>query len=254
MAEAIGLTASIITLLQLSYSATKVIYHDIHRVLDAEKEKSAISLGTRSLDRALCSIGEITNDGANGAIRPLKTLNELSTALDKSREELQSIEAKLKPSSDASSRAKIKTALIWPLKERELRASLTRLNHLSEGLKLAVGIEDLSINQETHKVVADTKMIIDKNFLKKQAEDFRNWLLRADPSTNHSAARDFHAPGTGIWLDSRPEYQSFKASSGKVVWINGLIGSGKTVLWSVNDFGSFCITQKFDIVQLFHYR
>lgn len=103
MAEAIGLTASIITLLQISYATTRVAYKDVHRVFNAEKEMKNLSVGLSGLDQALTSIEQLTmDDPHNKTLRPLWLLRKLSAVLNDSKEELEQIQVQLKRPSGKS--------------------------------------------------------------------------------------------------------------------------------------------------------
>ena len=122
-------------------------------------------------------------------------------------------------------------ALQWPIKEKEVRQNLDRLKDITKSLELAIGTENISIGRETQKLLHDTRKLIEQDQSKSQIKEIHEWLQRADPSTNHSTALALHEPGTGLWLLRRSEYQRFKREPNEVVWINGILGSGKTVLW-----------------------
>ncbi|KAF2234467.1 hypothetical protein EV356DRAFT_151584 [Viridothelium virens] len=233
MAEAIGLTASIITLLQVSYATTKVAYRDVHRIFGAESEIKSLSMGVSSLDQALSSINQlVVDDSQEQTLRPLLLLKRLSDVLDESKEELERIQAQLKWPATKSAVRRGWAAIQWPLKEKEIRQSLDRFKSITKSLELAMGSETISMGQETQKLVYDTKRLIEQDRQESMAKEVYDWLQRADPSTNHSTALALHEPGTGLWLPRRPEYQRFKADEKSLVWVNGILGSGKTVLCS----------------------
>ncbi|KAF9065843.1 hypothetical protein BDP27DRAFT_1071877 [Rhodocollybia butyracea] len=58
----------------------------------------------------------------------------------------------------------------------------------------------------------------------------RNWLKAPDPSTNFVAASDKRTPGTGDWILSHPEYIQWCQGKPGILWIQGKVGSGKTIL------------------------
>ena len=97
MAEAIGLTASIITLLQISYATTRVAYKDVHRVFNADKEMRNLSTGLSGLDQALSSIEQLTMDDLQDkTLRPLWLLRKLAGVLNDSKEELERVQTQLR--------------------------------------------------------------------------------------------------------------------------------------------------------------
>ncbi|KAF9058423.1 hypothetical protein BDP27DRAFT_587308 [Rhodocollybia butyracea] len=58
----------------------------------------------------------------------------------------------------------------------------------------------------------------------------QNWLKAPDPSTNFVAACDKRTPGTGDWICSHPQYTQWCRGKPGILWIQGKVGSGKTVL------------------------
>ncbi|KAN0139406.1 hypothetical protein V8E53_002907 [Lactarius tabidus] len=56
------------------------------------------------------------------------------------------------------------------------------------------------------------------------------WLSPADPSTNHIIAGKAHSEGTAVWFCKGRIFIEWK-SSGRLLWIHGKPGSGKSVIW-----------------------
>ena len=67
-------------------------------------------------------------------------------------------------------------------------------------------------------------------------EDKKNeiirWLSPIDPTTNQAAARKKHEGETGKWFTKGEEYSKWKDSSNSFLWLHGMPGCGKTILWS----------------------
>ncbi|KAF9063553.1 hypothetical protein BDP27DRAFT_1367948 [Rhodocollybia butyracea] len=64
----------------------------------------------------------------------------------------------------------------------------------------------------------------------KDVPDVRTWLEAPDPSTNFVAACDKKTAGTGDWILSHSEYVQWRQSRAGILWIQGKVGSGKTIL------------------------
>ncbi|KAF9062201.1 ankyrin repeat-containing domain protein [Rhodocollybia butyracea] len=60
----------------------------------------------------------------------------------------------------------------------------------------------------------------------------QNWLKAPDPSTNFVAACDKRTPATGNWIFSDPQFAKWYQGTSGVLWIQGKVGSGKTILSS----------------------
>jgi hypothetical protein len=59
-----------------------------------------------------------------------------------------------------------------------------------------------------------------------------DWLVTTDPSPNHNNACHLHEPETGTWLIDSEEYRDWKDGGTRFLWLNGIPGAGKTVLFS----------------------
>ncbi|KAF9066369.1 hypothetical protein BDP27DRAFT_1018816 [Rhodocollybia butyracea] len=60
--------------------------------------------------------------------------------------------------------------------------------------------------------------------------DIRKWFNAPNPSTNFVAASKLRTPGTGEWIFSDFQFVKWKQATSGVLWIQGKVGSGKTLL------------------------
>lgn len=71
--------------------------------------------------------------------------------------------------------------------------------------------------------------------LNEVAENKKNeiirWLSPTDPTTNQAAARKKHEDQTGKWFTKGEEYSKWKENSNSFLWLHGIAGCGKTILW-----------------------
>jgi hypothetical protein len=59
-----------------------------------------------------------------------------------------------------------------------------------------------------------------------------SWIMNEDiVSDTHLSFCDQRAPSTGDWFLQGDEFQHWKDNTNARLWINGSVGSGKTVLW-----------------------
>ncbi|KAJ5706534.1 NACHT nucleoside triphosphatase [Penicillium malachiteum] len=61
-------------------------------------------------------------------------------------------------------------------------------------------------------------------------DKIKRWLSPPDPSVNLNHAKGLRHEGTGAWLLENPVFQSWYSGSRRQLWLQGLAGSGKTVL------------------------
>jgi Cdc6-like AAA superfamily ATPase len=69
-----------------------------------------------------------------------------------------------------------------------------------------------------------------------------DWLSTTDPVLNHLAACAEHQPGTGNWLLESASFKRWLDGQISFLWIQGISGSGKTVLSStlIDTVSSWC--------------
>jgi hypothetical protein len=66
----------------------------------------------------------------------------------------------------------------------------------------------------------------------KLKQEIVGWLFHGnDHETSHSAARKQHEVGTGKWFIESEEYSRWKDEQNSFLWLYGIPGCGKTVLW-----------------------
>jgi hypothetical protein len=65
-----------------------------------------------------------------------------------------------------------------------------------------------------------------------QQSKILRWLSPLDPAVNHLAACSRHEPGTGNWLLGSDDFRNWLDAKSSFLWIQGIAGSGKTVLCS----------------------
>lgn len=66
----------------------------------------------------------------------------------------------------------------------------------------------------------------------KNRNDVLDWLVTTDPSSNNNNACQLYEPETGTWLTNSEEYRDWKNCKTRFLWLNGIPGAGKTVLFS----------------------
>ncbi|KAI9662456.1 MAG: hypothetical protein M1821_008623 [Bathelium mastoideum] len=257
MAEAIGLTASIITLLQVSYTVAREAFSDVNRIVGAQKEMRNISNGAGRLDETLVGIEALATTepelGASG--KPVRLLQNLAGTLNESRGELESLQRRLKWPSEKSAFKRGMAALQWPLKEKEVQKSLDRFREFTESLSLSLQAETLSTVRDVQHDAARTKRMMEERHIADIADRTRGWLRESSPWPNQATASALHEPGTSLWLFRRPEYQRFKNANGDVIWLNGILGSGKTVLCSsiIEDIQSLISSDSTAVLAYFYF-
>lgn len=63
--------------------------------------------------------------------------------------------------------------------------------------------------------------------------EITRWLAQTatNPSILHNAAQDKHDEFTGRWFTQGESYAKWKQAPNSFLWLYGIPGAGKTVLW-----------------------
>jgi hypothetical protein len=57
------------------------------------------------------------------------------------------------------------------------------------------------------------------------------WLSNTDPFLNHSVAREKRESATGNWFIKGDTYKEWLNNPNSFLWLHGIPGCGKSVLW-----------------------
>ncbi|KAF2502171.1 hypothetical protein BU16DRAFT_554244 [Lophium mytilinum] len=120
---------------------------------------------------------------------------------------------------------KVLSNLAWPIEKKEVEKAIGRIEKDSKILHRALDVDQASLSEDTNRKVTQEKE-------RAYFEKIINWLPSVDTSSDHNIARTRHQAGTGEWLFELGEYLAWKKAPGRVLWLNGKTGCGKTVLSS----------------------
>jgi hypothetical protein len=59
-----------------------------------------------------------------------------------------------------------------------------------------------------------------------------DWLYCTDPAVKHAASRKLHQPGSNTWALEADVFKDWTTTPGRVLWLHGIPGAGKTILCS----------------------
>jgi hypothetical protein len=83
-------------------------------------------------------------------------------------------------------------------------------------------------------------------------ENVLKWIARSDLcSSSHKAARKQCQLGTGNWFLQGQIYQNWRKKPGSFLWLHGIPGCGKTILWIVKNSLFWGLTK---CLQFFNHR
>lgn len=140
MADALGIVASVIAILQLTGKLVSLGYDYIGGAIDASKDIRWLLGELHSLSNVLLILQDHARDDKTLRLTALQTLNGQNGPLEGCRLELQRLQLKLEPKTGL--RGKMKS-LVWPLKEKEIFKHISRLEGHKNLFNLALTADQL---------------------------------------------------------------------------------------------------------------
>ncbi|KAI9794892.1 MAG: hypothetical protein M1816_003022, partial [Peltula sp. TS41687] len=242
MAEAVGLVASIATLLQVS---TTVVGY-VTDVKDASKERKRLldELSSTSCFLYMLQGRAVQAEAGKGEhLDTIRSLNLPNGPLAQFKSALERLVKKLAPT--VGLMKGVGKALAWPFKKDEIKDILGVIERSKTHFTLALQGESLELSRAIKSDIAGITERVEQLQIVQidtQREDALRWLETVDPSLNHNAACKKHEPQTGEWFLISREFNNWKVSQNSILWLYGIPGCGKTVLSStiVEHMKGFC--------------
>ena len=200
---------------------------------------------------------------------PGSSNSALFTSLNASHGPLKTCEAALRAISDklgpVAEASRTRKMLVWPFKANAVQKILQVIQKQKSNLILALASDEASavsqmedsletnaeallqikdVLAQNMEMMTEVRDVVQNKIERKELEKMKQWLQSTDPGPNHMAAQEVHEPLTGNWLFESPGYRAWQAGSGALLWLNGISGSGKTVLSAavIEDVRRFCST------------
>ena len=239
--EAVGLAASLASLLEISGKIVTAGYGYISKVAHVPSRMRMVSSEVSSVDLVLGRLEEYSaHQSGSGSTSILYTLSRNGVFKD-CTEVLKKIDGTVQTcmaeSEAQSSKREVKAFMkrvVWPIKEKETEEILGHLDRLRSILSDAI-VQDSAASLQR---LEDTTQYLHQTTTKMANSHFHAELMawvcpyRGDPFDNYSAALKRRQPGTGAWLTTSEDFETWSQRDHGVFWLRGLPGCGKTVLTS----------------------
>ncbi|KAI5837417.1 hypothetical protein DFP73DRAFT_636146 [Morchella snyderi] len=145
---------------------------------------------------------------------------------------------------------------LHPLRARNIEQCTERLERLKSVLQLALYADQMALSNEVEKYIRtvheglkdinhDVKEILSEvkhikqlslnnDVVRKEKKrvEILHFLSKIDHASNHHTARELHRSGTCKWFIDGKDLEQWQNLPGSVLWLHGILGSGKTILTS----------------------
>lgn len=254
MAEAIGLAASLASLIEISGTIVAAGYGYISKVVNAPSrmrmvlsEVSSVNLVLGRLEEHVATTSASTSTSVLNALSRNGVFEDCSNMLRKIDGTVQICMAE---SEAHSSKREVKAFMkraIWPMKEKETEETLKQLDRLRSILSDAI-VQDSAAS--LHRLEETTQQLHQTTIKMASTQhhaELMAWVCPydGDPFDNYQAALKSRRPGTGGWLTESDSFKTWSLHDYGIFWLRGLPGCGKTVLTStVVEYVHFTLASK----------
>ncbi|MCJ1392629.1 hypothetical protein MMC18_005499 [Xylographa bjoerkii] len=228
--DPLSLTASITAVLQLT--STVVSY--LNDVKQASKERAQVAVEASMVYSLLTSlIYRIEDANAGDAwYTAIRALGEENGALDQYQAALKLLASKL----DTRNGTKLGRALMWKFDKVEIIGILSKIERLKTLINVALTNDLFTLSKAMKEDVSSIRKHVesrqvDANTNSRQV--IASWLTALDFKARQQDIFSRRQDGTGQWLLDSPEFQTWLAEPGQVLYCSGMPGAGKTVLASI---------------------
>lgn len=233
MADPLGVSASIIALLQLS--GTVIGY--LKDVKDASKDCTNILLEISSTSSLLHALNDLftRNETLGSQIAAARSLAVPNGPLDQFKSVLERLSEKISP---VVGFKKATRALTWSFKKDEVKELLSTIERLKSLFSLALQNDNVNLSRGMEADLVEIKReVLLQGQQSRLADDIDTlkWITATKPTEAHLRVRERRLAGTGQWLLEKPEFIAWRdeEQAGSILWCHGIPGAGKTVMSSI---------------------
>lgn len=261
--EAVGLAASLMSLLEISGKIVAAGYDYMSKVAHAPTRMRMILSEVSSVNLVLGRLEEYAADqSASGRASILYTLSQAGVFED-CKEALKTVDGTvhicMAESEAHSSKRELKALVkrvIWPMKEKETEEILGNLDRIRSILSDAIAQDSAASIHRLEETTRQLHQTTTKMASTQRYAEIMAWVCpyNTDPFDNYHAALKSRQPGTGDWLAKSESFQAWSQHDHGLFWLRGLPGCGKTVLTStVVEYIQNSLTSKDDGITLAYF-
>ncbi|KAJ7111386.1 ankyrin repeat-containing domain protein [Mycena epipterygia] len=226
MAEVVGFVSSIAGLVALAGQITKISYGYLSDVRDAKRTRGQYLTELSAFTDALLHAEKASIDAEKlGPLAP-RPASLCTEVLDDCRDQLDLLRQNLKgPAADSSSLARLKSALVWPLEEKQTKKHIEMLHRFRSIFADYVSAITLALTEASYSH-------LDISSRERDRSQLLEWLQPPNPPL-HGSPTELACPGTGKWFLESDVYVRWRTNAPSLLWCRGKPGVGKSILSSI---------------------
>ncbi|KAL2039110.1 hypothetical protein N7G274_008159 [Stereocaulon virgatum] len=233
MADALSVSASIITILDLTTAAIQYIRDIAHAPKECSEILTEVCANSGILSALRHNVSQARDDQTWMAT--IQWLSVSDGPLARFRVALECLLSRVGPTNGLR---KVGRLLTWPFKKEEARDILNSIERQKSLFILALQNDNLALCRQMNSTATEVKTLVRHLQQSSLGEtDLRvlEWLSPLNPQQTHLDIRSQRLPDTGLWLLDRDEFKQWRynALSPHILWCHGIPGAGKTILASL---------------------
>lgn len=243
--DPLSITASLIAVLQISGTVISALYKYRNGVKSATKDAARIITELNSLRSILENLlqavekedSKASSRGGGSRLANFQALTQPNGELKRCQADLEAVSVKLGGDDAAllSDQKKMRRALVWPFKEKDVEKLLQGVQKAKGTMQFALSADQTALTLDIHEGVSNLARQFAASSLDQRRQRIRDWLGAPDPFPNHTAARKKKQPLTGDWFLGGKMYGSWRSSPGSFLWLYGI---RKSLLCSSKSIGT----------------
>lgn len=231
--DPLSITASLIAVLQISGALISTLYEYRASVKSASADAARIISELNGLRGVLESLlqavekesGNVSGGDVSGSrLATFQALAKPVGELEHCNADLEAVNLKLggDGAGSASGWRKVKRALEWPFKEKDVEKLLQSVQRAKSTMHLALWADQTALTLEIHEGVGNLTRQFVASSLDERKRRVRDWLAAPDPFPNHLVARKKRQPMTGNWFLEGEVYGTWVFSPKSFLWLYGI--------------------------------
>ncbi|KAJ5087891.1 hypothetical protein N7456_011507 [Penicillium angulare] len=235
MADPLSIASGAAGLLSLGIQVTQSLVDFYCAYKDQDSDLAKITRNLESLLNLFQSLEKALEDRQPHTDTLLQEIANVSAGCSEIIHELEDEWKKLEKIPGASFKERIQVAgrrVAYPFRKSTLQKLEEDVSDMREILQLALGVLQVEHQTRLETDISELKALIGRMSSIAMFSEVCSRLKAPDATVNHNTASEKRHQDTGSWFISSSSFQNWLFERNAFLWINGFVGSGKSVLCS----------------------
>lgn len=235
MPDPLSIASGAAGFLSLGIQVTQSLVDFYHAYKDQAGDLAKITRNLESLLNLFQTLSKALQNQKSHTDTLLQEITSLSATCSEIVDELEDECQKFQKVPKAILKERIQVAgrrLAYPFRKGTLQKLEGDISEMREMLQFALGV--LQVEQQTslETDIIELKALLDRVGSVSMLSELHSRLVAPDATVNHNTASEKRLQDTGLWFINSSSFQNWLFGRNSFLWVNGFVGSGKSVLCS----------------------